>query len=299
MSSQRAYKNKISSCFWDALSFLKNHSLFIVVLSIYVYCFYGITQFEEADVTDYVSATVLGVIFASIELASRYKDDPLSVLKSAPGLFYLSINGLTCFAGLYITQVLALRIEVEDSLPMLSQRVMDIISASLSTLLIMRSSIAKLGQNSEIDLGLSIILNKLLSIVDREVDRLRAESRSQDIVKQLGQFSFDDVKKEVIPHCLAVMQNLTVEEKKQLLYEVEQLGIKDRDTTKKFRAGLVIYDLVGSRVLKSVIEDLVNSDIIKKLEPQADKPSSISESEAEDEIKDFEQQKHFDSVFDK
>jgi hypothetical protein len=48
---------------------------------------------------------------------------------------------------------------------------MDIMQAALGSMMIMRSSFIKLGNDSQTDLGLNIVLKKLLAMVDREVDR--------------------------------------------------------------------------------------------------------------------------------
>lgn len=208
-------------------------------------------------VFDYVAAWSAGVLFSAIELGSRYKDDPWSVIASSPGFIYLLTNGLVCCFGLYIIFVFGLT-EGKTGLSEMAVRTRDVLYASLGSFFVMRSSFLKLGSdNSQLDLGLNLVLKKLLEMIDRQVDRVRANRRSEDITSILDKVSYEDFNKKVYPFCIQIMQNITLEERNQLLFELKAIEARDdSESTKKYAAGLQVYNLVGRSVLKSAIENL-------------------------------------------
>lgn len=208
-------------------------------------------------VFDYVAVWSAGVLFSAIELGSRYKDDPWSVIASSPGFIYLLTNGLVCCFGLYIIFVFGLT-EGTTGLSEMAVRTRDVLYASLGSFFVMRSSFLKLGgDNSQLDLGLNLVLKKLLEMIDRQVDRVRANRRSEDITSILEKVSYEDFNKKVYPFCIQIMQNITLEERNQLLFELKAIEARDdSESTKKYTAGLQVYNLVGRSVLKSAVENL-------------------------------------------
>ncbi|HBC3864109.1 hypothetical protein [Vibrio parahaemolyticus] len=236
-----------------------------IVLILHLIIFSIIFSVEEFRLLDYLATWLLGVTFASIELASKYKDDPASVLCSAPGRLYLGINGLICVFSLYLIFTFGLGYEVDDSLPLMSQRTLDVLQSSLAAFFIMRSSFLKLGHDSNIDLGLNAILKKLLEIVDREVDRVRAVKRSNEITTLFASVDCSSTK-HIFQLCLNIMQNVSTEEASDIQRAVEELdshiGSKDSDATamdlklKQLEIGLALYNIVGISVLRSAVKDL-------------------------------------------
>ena len=206
---------------------------------------------------DYAIVWCIGILFSAIELGSRYKDDPWSVIASSPGFVYLLTNGLVCCFGLYMITIFNLT-DKTVGLSELAIRTRDILFASLGSFFIMRSSFLKLGSdNSQLDLGLNLVLKKLLEMIDRQVDRLRANRRSEDITTILKNVSYEDFNKQLYPFCIQVMQNITQEEREKLLYELKTIdSSEDSESTKKLSAGLQVYNIVGRGVLKSAVEHL-------------------------------------------
>ncbi|HIF9347003.1 TPA: hypothetical protein ACX6RX_003113 [Photobacterium damselae] len=237
----------------------------IITVLFHLATFMVIWNSHNMVLLDYLATWFLGIIFASIELASRYKDDPPSVLTSSPGALYLAINGLICLFGLYLMNTFGLGYEVDDSLPLLSQRTFDVLQASLSSFFIMRSSFLKLGHNSQIDLGLNAILKKILEIIDREVDRVRAVKRSNDITKLFNNVHCDKTK-HIFKLCLNVMQNVSTEEAagiQRLVDDLESvIGSKDSGDSDmdlklmQLEIGLALYNIVGISVLEAAVRDL-------------------------------------------
>ncbi len=213
---------------------------------------------SESILFDYIAVFVLGTIFSAVELGSRYKDEPLIAVTSSPGIFYMISNAVICCFGLYIILVFGLSVEIDDSFPLATQRTADVLYASLGSFFIMRSSFLKLGNDAnQLDFGLNIVLKKLLEMVDRQVDRYRAQQRSSDITRMLADVEYSDVTGKLKEFCLQIMQNLPTEERDKIMDEINKITIlKACDETKKLSAGLILYTVVGRKVMTAAIADL-------------------------------------------
>ncbi|EGR2039886.1 TPA: hypothetical protein ACGF34_003202 [Vibrio cholerae] len=254
----------------------------------YVLVYVGVIYtFGYAYAIDFVAVTIVGVVFSAIELASRYRDDPASVVKSSPGRLYLVINGLICITGLYLVLVFRIGYQVDDYLDATAQRVADVIQSSLASFFIMRSSFLRLGQNNEWDLGLNAVLKKLLHIVDREVDRRRAVTRSKDIVKMFKNLPIEYTE-FVFLFCLQTMQNVELDEIKEINMDIKDLaGSEEFKTpeakkTQQLGIGLRIYSIVGKEVLEAAVEDVC--EFINPDQSQTSPDSSDDLSEIKTEI---------------
>ncbi|MGX9278987.1 hypothetical protein ACWXWL_14850 [Pantoea ananatis] len=230
---------------------------------------------------DYLYVFLIGILLSAIELGSRYKDEPISVMTCFPGAFYLVINALICCLGLFfintfgthepITKTMGVAIENE-----FSTHVANILYASLGSFFVMRSSFLKLGSDnsqSQVDLGLNIILKKMIDMIDRQVDRDQARRRSKDITRILKDVSFDSLSSRIHPFCMQVMQNIPETEIESLFRELKEISASDDcDESKKMAIGLQIYNIVGKRLFASIIEDL---ELIQK-PPNDDNPQTPS-----------------------
>lgn len=214
---------------------------------------------------DYIFVFLLGVTLSAIELGSRYKDEPISVMKCPPGTFYLVVNGMFCCLGLFLMSTFSLEPSLGGALDVspiddFGDRVLDVIYAAFGTFCIMRSSFLKLGSDNsqgQIDLGLNMILKKLIDIIDRQVDRDQAKRRSSDITSILKNVTFDSLSSRVHPFCLQVMQNVPENEIQGLYRELQAISTSDKcDETKKMALGLLLYNIVGRSLFLSVINDL-------------------------------------------
>lgn len=238
--------------------------LFLNFYSILFGCFFIAFYLEliSKGIVNYIFVLILGFLFSGIELASRYKDDPVNAINSLPGIIYLLINGIISCFGYFIITTFSLNFKVESDLPINAQIASDIILASMSSFFIMRSSFLTLGgENNQIDLGLNVIIKKLILIVDRQVDRYQASSRAKDITNILKDVSLRQLEVQVMPLCLQVMQNVSQDELNEINEEFESFAIFEADypkneETKKLSAGLMLYSLVGKKVLETTITHL-------------------------------------------
>jgi hypothetical protein len=214
---------------------------------------------------DYLYVFFIGLLLSAIELGSRYKDEPISVMTCFPGAFYLVINGLICCLGLFFINTFGTHESITKAMDIantneFSTHVANILYASLGSFFVMRSSFLKLGSDnsqSQVDLGLNIILKKMIDMIDRQVDRDQARRRSKDITRILKNVSFDSLSSRIHPFCMQVMQNIPEAEIESLFRELKEISASDDcDESKKMAIGLQIYNIVGKRLFSSIIEDL-------------------------------------------
>lgn len=235
-------------------------------------------------VKDYMFVFFIGLILSAIELGSRYKDEPISVMLCTPGAFYLVVNGLICCVGLFIIQTFGMPDTENASFTptdAFGTRVLHVLYASLGSFFVMRSSFLKLGSEnsqSQIDLGLNLILKKLIDMIDRQVDRDQASRRSRDITNLLKNVSYNSLSIRIHPFCLRVMQNVPPEEIDAFFTELKSIETSDDcDDTKKMAIGLQIYNIVGRKLFESVVRDLQLED--KPDEAGQDSPPETAEGE--------------------
>ncbi|WP_139070618.1 hypothetical protein [Aeromonas hydrophila] len=235
-----------------------------VIFAFVVFIAFCLLKFiYETNMADYFFVFSIGIVLSAIELGSRYKDEPISVITCAPGLFYLVINGALCCIGLFLLLTFKIKYAVSSSIEvsdLSTSRVADVIYAALGTFLMMRSSFLKLGSEnsqSQIELGLNVLLKKLIDIIDRQVDRDQARRRSSDITAMLKNVSYQALWSRVHPFCFQVMQNVSEEEVKAVIDELLIIHASDDcQEAKKLSVGLLLYNVVGKKLFSSIISDL-------------------------------------------
>lgn len=242
--------------------------IFVLINKIFVFSLPTINQ-------DYIYVFFIGLLLSAIELGSRYKDEPISVMTCFPGAFYLIINGLICCLGLFFINTFGTHEPIEKTMDIVNKNeyslhVANILYASLGSFFVMRSSFLKLGSDnsqSQVDLGLNIILKKMIDMIDRQVDRDQARRRSKDITRILKNVSYDLLSSRIHPFCLQVMQNIPEIEIETLFRELKEISSSDDcDESKKMAIGLQIYNIVGTKLFSSIVEDL---DLISTPVPDA------------------------------
>ena len=253
--------------------------------------YFTILFFSRFAKIDFLIVFLIGSILSAVEMGSRYKDEPISVMTCAPGIFYITVNGLICCVGLLFIKIYGNPETIKNNTLFSSSRVTDVLYASLGSFLIMRSSFLKLGtDSSQIDLGLNLVLKKLVDIIDRQVDRDQASRRSKDITDLLRDVKFDDLSDRVKPLCLQVMQNVAPDELEELLTELKTIESSDDNLeTRKLSMGLELYNIVGKKVLQSVVNDLKVSN-----KPNPDVDSDDKNEQQSNQLSDFK--KYFSEI---
>lgn len=210
----------------------------------------------------YLAVAVLGGLVGCGELVSRYPDSPRAAVRTAPGIFYISVNALAALAALVLAAVLDEDKLVADGVTLPSFSTTDLLNLILisgfGSLAFFRAKIITLRVgDSDVGVGPSFVLEIILKAADRAVDRERAEPRAQIVSEIMSPVSFEEAKVVLPTYCFAVMQNVTVEEQQRVALETEALSGADMpDRVKALNLGLLLLNIVGEHVLRIAVKNL-------------------------------------------
>ena len=118
----------------------------------------------------------------------------------------------------------------------------------------------------DIPIGPDLVIGSVLRIVDRKIDRLRAARRQQlvfELAKRIAavmgsESDFDNPNSFVIIS-LASFQNLSTEEKQQIVIKSEELRQQLKGKPSLFKAmvlGFVVLDIAGEENFRAIMQDL-------------------------------------------
>ena len=195
---------------------------------------------------NYSFAALIGIATGGTELMSRFRDRPLAVVVSGPGLFYMAINGGASILALFlITQWHWI-----DDDP-----IKRVLVAGISAMAVFRAGLftTKIG-NKEVALGPNLILKVVLDVLDREYDRKSAFRRSGIIAEAMGGIDFKQARTSLTELCFSLMQNVTGEEREALQRHadyLDELGDETLGEAKAMALGLSLIGIVGEDTLKA------------------------------------------------
>lgn len=205
-----------------------------------------------------VLAFLCGALVGVTEISSRYRDEQLKAVLSPDGLVYILFNGaISTFALILIFHF---RYTVDALKVFQGRELAAAIAAGFGASAIMRTRLAviKGADNKDISIGPDIVINLLLAMIDRRIDRWRSAHRIEiiaehfDELKSLG--SIDDASKYLRASLLS-FQNLGEVEKKDLTDTIEsnkRLGYSDNI---QFAAmGFLFLTVVGEENFDSVLK---------------------------------------------
>jgi len=226
----------------------------------------------ESYIWDYIACLVLGGLVGLVELFSRYRDEPSQAVRTAPGVVYLVINGLASLAALFLVRVFDVAATdlgaTTDIVLGIQWCVMDVALAGFGAALVMRAALFRFHHDDRaIPIGPAAILDVLLLVTDRAVDRRRAIGRDEIVQlfsQDLRHLKFNEAYDELPAYCLGLMQNVASDEQRRLGQEV--LSIKSGASSDEVKVRLLLLALlnvVGEDVLTRGIQSFVKDQTSK------------------------------------
>lgn len=203
---------------------------------------------------DFVFAGIFGVLIGATELMSRYRDEPFEALKTPFSYFYIALNLAASLLALWSLRLFGVTFGLEDNL--LLQRWVQVLAAGLGAMMLFRSSvfIFRAGDR-DVSVGPSSILEVLLDVLDREVDRARAKKRAKVVQEIMRDIQFQRASLELPIIAFALLQNLSREDQENTHNKIRKL--RDSivsDEAKSNALGLALMDTVGEDVLRVSVE---------------------------------------------
>ncbi|MGB9180908.1 MAG: hypothetical protein WCB68_16875 [Pyrinomonadaceae bacterium] len=210
---------------------------------------------------DYLAVAFLGALVGAGELVSRYRDEPTRALLTRqggmiPALLYVMINSVAGLAALKLIHVFGWNFGGQETQS--NTRYTQVLVASFGAMALFRSSFFTLRVGGQdMGVGPSSVLKILLDATDRAVDRRRARGRSGEVSQIMKAVSFAKASEVLPAYCIALMQNLSQEDQRQLGNQVKELGPSTMDDHfKSLLLGLAILNFVGIDVLKAAVDAL-------------------------------------------
>jgi hypothetical protein len=208
-------------------------------------------------------AGLIGLTVAYVELLARYRDDPLRAVVSWPAFAYGLINGGVGLLGAWWLSTF-FPSAVASSDVRISPAPVDAIKlavvAGFGSLAVLRTSLLKLRMSSgdDVSVGPAVIIDQLLAVVDRSVDRHLAEHRAEVASGLASQINFDRDRTALVSLCIVLLQNITPTEQQQMTSVSQALaGRTDiSSATKAVSLVLALLGLVGESVLRQAVKQV-------------------------------------------
>ena len=208
---------------------------------------------------DWVLAFVIGTGTSLVELLSRYRDEPFKVLATSQfAWIYLLLNGLLALGAhqILLEQNVA-DLEVETGRLGLAA------IAGLSAAVVLRSKVftARLGDES-ISIGPGYIVDQLLGIIDRQIDRRRALQRVRIVTRVMEGRDFEGSRVHASTMITGSRQNLSLQEQRDLANQIREiLDRKISDQERSYALGFILLDFMGEEFLEAVAEKLPRAEL--------------------------------------
>jgi hypothetical protein len=211
-----------------------------------------------ADAADYALVALLGGLVSIGELSSRYRDAPGRAISSLSAGVYVALNVAATLAALALIRVFDVNFGdlTGDKL-----RWTQVLVAGFGAIAVFRSSvfIARVG-DQDVGMGPSGVLEALLKVADRGVDRSRAKARATEVASAMQGVSFEQAQVALPTYCFALMQNVTREEQEvvadQIVGKLRTANMPD--STKALALGLALMNIVGDGVLLAAVDTFLD-----------------------------------------
>ncbi|MGE3109475.1 MAG: hypothetical protein AB7G11_05955 [Phycisphaerales bacterium] len=193
----------------------------------------------------YLLAGLIGAIAASIEIATRFRDEPVKALSYRESIAYLTVN--------FLVGALAFQIAwASQASPSADQAPMFASLAGLGATMLIRAKVITLKiSGQEVGIGPGLIVDKLLRALDRQIDRRRALDRTNLVQSSMAGVAYDDAKATLETHLLRALITLTKEEKEEigrLVGEIEESPRSDQE--RAMSMGYLVLDIAGEKFLR-------------------------------------------------
>jgi len=202
-----------------------------------------------------IAAMALGGLVGGVELAARYRHAPVRAATSWSGGFYILLNVAASWAAFSLLDAFSV-----FDLTKPDQQIKAMLTAGFGSLVFMRSSLFKVRVgDSDVGIGPAAVLDTLLLIADRGVDRREAVARAQDVSELVAHVNDPrKVAAMLTKYSLALMQNVDEKTSQDLADAVGKiLGDADiPDTIKIDIVALRLGVVVGPDVLEAAVSAL-------------------------------------------
>jgi hypothetical protein len=205
-----------------------------------------------------LAVCVLSGLWSSIEILSRYKDDPFKVLFTSEYCFlFIAFNVVLSYACYS-----AISAFWSDELISTFGKRSDFATlciAAFGAPLFFRSRLFDIRSDDRtVQVGPGFLLDEFLRIVDRQIDRGRALFRLDFVTEKMAGIDFEKAHKACQLLTVSSLQRLSDKEKEAFFQKVTEISKDEsRDAEQKgYALGFVILDFVGEKFAVRLAEKL-------------------------------------------
>ncbi len=218
----------------------------------------------------YLCVAAIGGVVGFAELVSRYRDEPWIVAGSPPGLTFIGANAAAALAALGLLEYYpAVFSPPADGL---SRTLL----AGFGAMLVLRSKLLTLRQpgGTDVEVGPAFVVDSLLTAVNRDVDRRRAERRIGLVTRMARTFSAHPFEKSA-PHlkgALLAFQTMDAEERTRLSNTIRTM-LTDPEVmalSNEVKYAMIGYDFLtafGEQTFACAFEELERSILAAPVPP--------------------------------
>lgn len=204
----------------------------------------------------YLIAGTIGGLVGLSEIFSRYRDAPWTTATSLAGWLYVGFNVVAALLALALAREVfeVWAAEAGAGAGALRETVTQGSLAGLGAMAVLRSSLftARVG-GKDVEIGPAAMLEVYRGTIDRNVARIRAQSRVTEVLSVMGDVSFARSYVALTGFSLAVLQAVDAEERAALELQIDalanQTGRSDQD--KALELGLILAGSVGFPALQA------------------------------------------------
>ncbi len=207
---------------------------------------------------DYFAVAALGALIGLCELLARYRDEPRRAIVNVSAIIYILINTAAALLALLLLNVFKVDFGLDPTRDAVKLRAMLVLTGGLGAMAFFRSSFFtfKIG-DKDVPLGPGLVLQVLLDVTDRAVDRGRAAPRAVAVTRIMAGIDFDKAHLALPSYCFALMQNVSQEEQSAIGQQVTALATSSiAGPVRSYLLGLVLLNVVGETVLRAAIDSL-------------------------------------------
>ena len=213
----------------------------------------------------FLLSSTLGALVGVVELFQRYKAEPFKVIVSVWGVGYIGLNAFVSFAAYGIW---FLSQETHDQAALAKIQWAVICGFGAVAMLKAKLMTISTSDQKSIALGPEILVQTILRVIDRELDRQRAIKRFGVVRKLMKNIDYEKAKLPLPLQIFQSMQRISEEESEKMVEGIEEIdqmtGLSSQD--KSYLLGFYLLDLVGENFLSELFdkygEDFTNDMVL-------------------------------------
>lgn len=204
-------------------------------------------------VSAYAVALFIGGLVGAVELFQRYRFEPLPAITNRWGIGYVTFNAAAAALAFYVALQAGLVSIHSSTLDWLRWGAL----AGVGSSALLRTKLfnIRITEGEERAVGPEILLQSILLVIDRELDRYRGIRRYEAVHTLFDAIDFDRAKLRLTTQLFAALQQVTEDDVRKVLARVDEIeqmtDIAAQD--KAYLLGYQLLDLVGEPFLRSVL----------------------------------------------